>query len=185
LARVVVGPAVGVGERMNYKWIMAAGGVAALIAIGARKMFSKTAVDIIKKHEGWSAKVYNDPVGHPTIGWGHKLLPGEKFGTITQEQGEALLQADMARIDKEITPAISVKLTENQRAALVSFAFNVGSAAVRNSTLLKKLNAGDIAGAANELDRWNKARDKKTNQLIELPGLTARRAAEKSLFLTA
>jgi len=181
----VVDQAVGVGARMNYKWIMAAGGVAALIAIGARRMFSKTAVDIIKTHEGWSAKVYTDPAGHPTIGYGHKLLPGEKFGTITKDEGDALLLADMTRIDKEITPAISVKLTENQRAALVSFAFNVGAGAFRNSTLLKKLNAGDVAGAANELDKWNKARDKKTGQLVALPGLTARRTAEKTLFLTA
>jgi lysozyme len=59
---------------------------------------------------------------------------------------------------------------------LVSFAYNVGAGNLKASTLLKKLNAGDTAGAAQEFQRWNKAAGK------VLPGLTRRRACEALLF---
>ena len=161
-------------------------GIIALIGLtAARKLHTMNARDIIKKHEGWKANVYTDAAGHPTIGWGHKLLPGETLRTVTQEQGEALLSADMTRIEREIMPAITKPITANQKAAVICFAFNVGGAAFKSSTMLKKINAGDSQGAALEFLKWNKARDKKTGQLIPLRGLTARRTEEKTLFLTA
>lgn len=148
----------------------------------ARKLLPMSTLDLIKKHEGWRPNVYPDAAGHPTIGWGHKLLPGETFKTITEAQGEALLRQDMARIEKEIRPAITRDLSDNQRAAVVSFAFNVGANAFKSSTLLKKINAGDTQGAAAEFMRWNKAR--KNGELVPVLGLTRRRQDEKTLFLT-
>ena len=71
-----------------------------------------------------------------------------------------------------------VELTQGQFDALVSFAYNVGSRALSTSTLLKKLNAGDIKGAADEFLRWNKSGGK------VMPGLTNRRKAERALFLS-
>lgn len=170
---------------MNKAAMIAIGAVVVLGLISARKMTRMNAREIIKKHEGWSATVYKDSAGHATIGWGHKLLAGETFTRITNEQGEAILSADMARIEREIMPAIKVQLTENQKAAVICFAFNVGANAFKSSTMLKKLNAGDTQGAAAEFLKWNKARDQKTGKLVALRGLTTRRTDEKTLFLTA
>jgi lysozyme len=72
---------------------------------------------------------------------------------------------------------VKVTLSDEQKAALISFAYNVGQTALKGSTLLKKLNAGDIEGAANEFPRWNKAAGKVMN------GLTKRREGERALFL--
>lgn len=152
-----------------------------LLAMGGRKLMSKNAVDLIKKHEGLRLTRYLDVAGIPTIGYGHRILPGENFTTITKAQAEQLLLADIARIEREIMPAIKRPLSENQKAAVLCFAFNVGANAFKTSTMLTKINAGDMAGAAAEFDRWNKAR---VNGVLQpVAGLTKRRAEEKALFL--
>ena len=141
------------------------------------------ASDLIKKHEGWSATPYADAVGLQTIGWGHKLLKGEVMPIITDAQGEALLEADITRTANAIRAGYQRTPTPNQEAAFICFAFNVGASAFLGSTMLRKFNAGDIQGAADEFDRWNKARI--DGVLTPLPGLTARRADEKAVFLEA
>lgn len=140
--------------------------------------FSQTALDFIARVEGYSASVYKDVAGYLTIGFGHKLKPGEEFTNITREQAKALLAQDMQDAVDVVNRYVTVPLTENQYAALVSFAFNVGGRQFSESTMLKKLNMGDYAGAANELDRWVYAGGEKVG------GLIARREAEKTLFLT-
>lgn len=135
-------------------------------------------VTLIKQSEGLSLQVYKDAVGLPTIGYGHLIKAGESFTTITEAQAEALLKSDLKQFEVCVTNMVTVKLNQNQFDALVSFAFNLGCANLKSSTLLKKLNAGDYAGAANEFLRWNKAGGK------VLAGLTTRRAAEKVLFLS-
>lgn len=169
---------------MNDKWVWAAGAVAALVVFGVSRM-NKSLLQIIQDFEGWSAAPYRDTAGILTIGYGHKIQTGETFTTLTKAQGVALLQKDLDRIAAQILPAITVRISENEKNALLSFAYNVGPTAFKNSTLLKKLNAGDRDGAAAELLKWNKARDAKTQLLVVVPGLTARRQAEQSLFLTA
>jgi lysozyme len=77
---------------------------------------------------------------------------------------------------RDVDSLVKVSLNDNQYAAIVSFAFNLGVGNLKQSTLLKKLNAGDFAGAANEFAKWNKAGGK------VLAGLTRRRAAEAELF---
>lgn len=158
--------------------------IVALIGLtSARRLTTVNVRDIIKEHEGWSATRYIDTAGYPTIGWGHKILPGENLTKITKEQGEALLTADIERTRRGILPHITRPMNKNEEAAAVSLAFNIGVTAFKNSTLLKKWNAGDTAGAAAEFLRWNKER--KNGQLVVNRGLAARRAKEKTLFLTA
>lgn len=168
---------------MNKAAIIAIGAVVGLGLISARKIKRMNTRDIIKSHEGWRATRYLDTAGYPTIGWGHKITPGENLTTITKEQGEALLTADIERTRRGILPHITRPMNKNQEAAAISLAFNIGVTAFKNSTLLKKWNAGDKAGAAAEFLRWNKER--KDGQLVVNRGLAARREKEKTLFLTA
>ena len=139
---------------------------------------SQKGIDLIKRFEGVVLKVYKDAVGLPTIGYGHLIKKGEVFTTLTQQQAEELLAKDLKQFEEGISTSVKVALTQNQFDALVSFAFNLGMGNVNSSTLLRKLNAGDIQGAANEFVRWNKAGGK------TLAGLTRRRLAEKELFLS-
>lgn len=137
---------------------------------------------------------YLDPVGIWTIGWGHAISAGGKFlrgkenrkaardlypGGITLEQAEQLLRADLLDTCRDVAALVKAPLTDNQFAALVSFGFNVGCGNLAKSTLLRKLNGKDYAGAAAEFARWNKAGGE------VLAGLTRRRAAEAALFQSA
>lgn len=139
---------------------------------------SQKGIDLIKQFEGVVLKVYKDAVGLPTIGYGHLIKKGEVFTTITQQQAEELLAKDLKQFEEGISTSVKVALTQNQFDALVSFTFNLGIGNLNSSTLLKKLNVGDIQGAADQFPRWNKAGGK------TLAGLTRRRLAEKELFLS-
>lgn len=139
---------------------------------------SEKGLSVIKQFESLRLATYKDSVGIPTIGWGH-TGPEVKMGQkITQEEAVRLLRADVARFEKAVGRVVRVVLNQNQFDALVSFSFNVGSKALEDSTLLKRLNAGDVQGAADQFPRWNKAGGE------VLAGLTRRRAAERSLFLS-
>lgn len=141
-------------------------------------VISEKGLALIKQFESLRLATYKDSVGIPTIGWGH-TGPEVKMGQkITQEEAVRLLRADVARFEKAVGRVVRVVLNQNQFDALVSFSFNVGAQALEDSTLLKKLNAGDVQGAADQFPRWNKAGGE------VLAGLTRRRAAERSLFLS-
>lgn len=139
---------------------------------------SQKGIDLIKSFEGLSLKVYDDAVGLKTIGYGHLIKKGEVFTTISLQEAEDLLRKDLNQFEEGVSTSVKVALTQNQFDALVSFAFNLGMGNLNSSTLLKKLNAGDIQGAASEFGRWNRAGNK------VLAGLTRRRLAEKELFLS-
>lgn len=89
----------------------------------------------------------------------------------------ALLRADLQKFADGVDELRAVPLTEHQKAALVSFAFNVGLGNLKSSTLLRHLNDGDYQGAANQFLVWNKAAGH------VLPGLVKRREAERAMFL--
>ncbi|MEL6237024.1 MAG: lysozyme [Pseudomonadota bacterium] len=134
---------------------------------------------LIKESEGLRLSTYLDAVGKSTIGYGHLIRPGEMFnGPISLQQAESLLRNDLHDTEQGIASAVRVPLTQNQFDALASFVFNLGAGRLRSSTLLRKLNAGDYAGAANQFLLWDKAGGK------PLKGLTKRRQAERKLFLT-
>lgn len=136
---------------------------------------------LIKESEGLRLQAYlPTPDDVWTIGYGHTA--GVKKGqTITLAEAHAFLLQDVEDSERVIAKHVKVPLTRNQFDALVSFIHNFGETKFKTSTLLKKLNAKDYAGAANEFDRWvyQVANGKKT----KLPGLVTRRAKEKELFL--
>jgi len=136
---------------------------------------SQRGLDLIKQFEGLKLTAYVCPAGVLTIGYGTTagVTPGM---TITAERAEQLLRQDIAKFERGVRDSVKVPLTENQFSALVSFAYNVGLGAFRTSTLLRLLNKGEYAQAAEQFGRWNKAGGK------VLPGLTRRRAAERKLF---
>lgn len=136
---------------------------------------SKTGLNLIKQFEGCRLTAYRCPAGVWTIGYGHTggVKEGQK---ITQVQADAYLATDLGRYEKSVNEYVKVTINQNQFDALVSFTYNCGPGALKGSTLLRKLNAGDYTGAAAEFPRWNKAGGKVLN------GLIRRRAAEKALF---
>lgn len=133
-------------------------------------------IELIKRFEGCRLEAYLDCVGVPTIGYGH--IKDVQIGqTITQEQAEEFLKEDLDTVEQSIPNLVKVSLTGNQFSALCSFCFNLGLHALAESTLLKKLNAGDIQGAANEFKKWDHAGGRAN------AGLLKRRLAERDLFL--
>lgn len=141
---------------------------------------SSFGLSFIASWEGEILHVYADVVGIPTIGIGHVVLPGEDFSKgITHEQAIELLRKDVAKFEEAIEKYVKVPLNQNQYDALISLVFNVGSGVLQESrsTLAKKLNAGDYAGAADQFLLWCNAGGKR-NQ-----GLYNRRISERKLFL--
>lgn len=133
---------------------------------------------LIKSFEGLRLEKYKDAVGKWTIGYGHLILPNENFShPITEAEAEALLRTDLLMTERGVRKAVTVDLNQNQFDALVAFTFNLGAGNLQSSTLLKLLNQGEYAQAADQFLRWNKAGGK------VLAGLTRRREAERALFL--
>lgn len=138
---------------------------------------SVSGLSLIQKHEGLSFGVYLDPVGLPTVCWGHmdmRLKVGTQY---SRASCEAFLKEDSQTAQEAIRDLVKVPLTQNQFDALVSLVFNIGRPAFSRSTLLRKLNQEDYLGAAKEFPRWVFAGGKK------LPGLLTRRTDEMELFL--
>ena len=142
------------------------------------RQINAAGLELIKRFEGLRLSAYKCPAGVWTIGYGSTgphVRPGM---TITPREATELLQADLLKFERAVAALVTVTINENQFSALVSFAFNVGEGALARSTLLKHLNAGRIAMAAQEFLRWTKAGG------VELPGLVRRRQAERDLFST-
>jgi lysozyme len=159
-----------------------------LIAIGvAIALGGRTFMDSVKRliagEEGLRLTVYKDTGGVWTIGYGHKVVAGDNiypFGTrrtITQAEADELFKRDTRAATTAVEKAVRVSISDNQRAALISLAFNIGGTALANSTLVRKLNAGDVFGAAEEFKRWV------FDDGVKVEGLIARRERESNLFL--
>lgn len=135
-------------------------------------------INLIKKAEGFVAKIYDD-VGHPAIGYGQRLSQKEveKYADgITEEEATELLCSFLEPLETTLGRLIKVELKQNQFDALVSFAYNIGVGNFMSSTLLKKVNNKDFTGVSEEFGKWTKSGGK------ELPGLVARRKVEKALW---
>ncbi|HED3853074.1 TPA: lysozyme [Enterobacter soli] len=143
---------------------------------------SDKGIALIKEFEGCKLTAYQDSVGVWTIGYGWtQPVDGKTIRvgmTIKQETAERLLKTGLVRYESDVSRLVKVGLTQGQFDALVSFTYNLGARSLSTSTLLRKLNSGDYAGAADEFLRWNKAGGKVLN------GLTRRREAERALFLS-
>lgn len=135
------------------------------------------AVGLIAGYEGLRQSAYLDAVGVPTICYGHTgdVVMGQRR---TVEQCGDILQADILKAYDGIRPCINVRLTDGERIAYTSFAFNVGSGAFCRSTIARKINSGDRIGACNELPKWVYAKRR------ILPGLQKRRESERAYCLS-
>jgi lysozyme len=136
--------------------------------------------------EGFRSHVYKDAAGLPTIGVGHLLTRDElssgkiniegchvKYsGGLSQLEIRQLLFRDVANSERTVTDSVNVELAQHQFDTLVSFVFNVGSSAFRNSTLRRRLNAEKYTEVPSQLMRWTYACGKK------LRGLENRRSNE-------
>ena len=155
-------------------------------AVRVAQKTSNAGIDLIKRWEGFEEKPYDDVAGHKTIGYGTLLTPGHPLWfmpIITEKIADEYLRRHVTeKVDPVLSRYVKVPLTQNQYDALASFIYNLGEGNFKTSTLLKKLNARDYEGAANEFTRWNKARV--AGVLTPVAGLTNRRNSEKALFLS-
>lgn len=136
----------------------------------------------LKKLGGGRYIAYLCPAGVWTIYAG--CTKGVHEGMIvTEEQGEAMFATELERCEKDVTKLVTVDINQNEFDALVSFVYNCGPGALQNSSILRRLNNEDRAGAARAFHLYNKARDPRTRKLRVLRGLVSRRASESALFL--
>jgi len=130
---------------------------------------------LLEGREGVRLKAYRDVVGVWTIGIGHTAAAGEpapKAGmTITAEQADAIFERDLVQYEEAVSSAVKVAISQTQFDALVSLTFNIGIGAFKKSTVLRKLNAGDYAGAAQAFLLWRKP-----------PQIIGRRTSEMKQF---
>lgn len=147
--------------------------------------------DMIKNFEGFRANKYNDPAGHCTIGYGTLLHQGNCNNDASEQayasgineiQATQLLVTKANEFQRTINDNVQVELNQNQYDALVSFVYNIGSSAFRDSTLLRVLNSREYANVPTEIRKWTKGRV--NGQLVDLPGLVTRRNREANLFTT-
>ncbi len=144
----------------------------------AQKTTGAKGLSIIKQFEGLELKAYLCPAGVLTIGYGHTGSDVKPGMVITEAKADALLRLDLERFEGAVNK-LAPATTQEQFDALVSFTFNLGESALAKSTLLKKHNAGDYAGAAAEFAKWINAGGR------PLEGLKRRRAAEAQLYRSA
>jgi lysozyme len=147
----------------------------------ARKI-NEAGRELVKSFEGLRLDSYICAGGVRTIGWG-STGPHVKEGmTISLEEAETLLSTDLSRFERGVEAIVGLHPTnQDQFSAFVSFTFNLGLHALLKSTLLKRHKARDYQAAADQFREWNKARV--NGQLVPLAGLTARREAERKLYL--
>jgi lysozyme len=132
---------------------------------------------MLEGFEGLELCQYKDPVGNPTICYGH-LITSSMPECMTKQQCVNLLMQDLAVYEQCVHNAVKVPLNSNQFSALVDFAYNLGCGSLESSTLLKLLNEGNYGAVCPQLKRWVYA----GGQVF--PGLVSRRDAECNLFNT-
>ena len=157
--------------------------VADMLSIAIDQMaVSPFGVNLICSIEGKRLTAYDDGVGVWTIGFGTTVYPNsikvKKGDACTEAQAKAYMAHDLKKFESAVNNAVKIPLNQNQFDALVSLAYNIGTDAFSKSTLMKKLNANDIRGAADQFDVLVNAGGKR------MQGLVNRRAKEKALFLS-
>ena len=148
-----------------------------------------TGKNLIKGFEGLWLKAYQDVAGVWTIGWGStryangtRVKEGDVL--LNRECADDLFDRTLAPFEDVVNRAVKVPLTQNQFNALVDFAYNVGDGALEISTLLKRLNAGDYEGAAEQFLVWDEVTDPATGKRVVNEDLVKRRQKDRALFLS-
>ncbi|MDI6865775.1 lysozyme [Thermodesulfovibrio yellowstonii] len=138
-------------------------------------------IELVRRFEGFSPRIYLCPAGYPTVGYGHVVTPEERYKFvrgITKEEAEELLRQDLAKFEVGVRAQLKgVRLHDYCIDALTSFAYNVGLFAFKSSTLRRLILQGELTDAAEQFLRWVYAGGRK------LRGLELRRRAERELFL--
>src|ERR1035438_920758 len=138
--------------------------------------YSKQGLALTEGFESCRLIAYQDIKGIWTIGWGH-TGPEVVEGLVwTQNQADSQLVMDLQRAERMVNTCVTVDLSQGQFDAMVDFAFNLGCNAEKGSTLLKLVNQGDFAGAANEFEKWDHASG------VVVAGLLRRRVADGAAF---
>lgn len=139
--------------------------------------------DLIQSFERCELTAYPDPVtgGNPwTVGWGHTGSDVYEGQTVTQDAADSLFEQDISKAENAVNAMVTVSISDNRFAALVSFAYNAGIGALQDSFLLKCVNANNFEGAAEQFLRWDHGHA--DGAVVVVPGLLRRRQAEKDLF---
>ncbi len=149
--------------------------------------------ELLARFEGFSSTAYQDQAGLWTIGFGHLIVPGDGFWhptnnpsgvrEISVEDARDLKERDAETAINAVDSCVRVPVSDNQRNALISLAYNIGAGAFCGSSLVRSLNAGDYQAAADWFRVWNKVRDPATGDMIVSAGLVKRREQERELFL--
>lgn len=140
-------------------------------------LFGSAGLALLKQSEGFRARIYLDPAGISTIGYGHRVLPSESFpDEIDEAHASQLLAEDVRIAEQAVLKLVKVAITQGQFDALVDFVYNLGPNHLAASTLLRDLNLGRYDAAAEQLLLWDHAGTK------EVAGLKARREAEFHLW---
>jgi lysozyme len=141
-----------------------------------RAAWCAIAVTCVSGFEGLRQVAYSDPVGIPTICFGE--TKGVRLGDrATMDECKGMLSDSLEIANRGVDSCVRTYLPDTRRAAFVSMTYNIGVGNFCSSTLVRKLNSGDVVGACNEMPRWNRAKG------IVLPGLTKRRASEREMCL--
>lgn len=145
-------------------------------------MINQAGIDLIKRWEGCKLKAYKDVAGIWTVGYGLTSRAGFiEVGpdtVLTQEEADWYLEKVVDDFASKISPMITAPINENQFAAFVSLAYNIGVGAFQKSSALRRFNAGQIMEVPAAMRMWKKAGGK------VVQGLVNRREAEVKLFLT-
>lgn len=134
------------------------------------------AIMLTNTFEGTVLKTYKDPIGIITACKGHTAPDLKMNQTFTPEQCDEIQYADLLK-HADGLKCVTLPMTDSEKAAYLSFIFNVGEKAFCDSSIVRRMNKGDSVGACNELPRWVHAGGR------VLPGLVSRRAAERDLCL--
>jgi lysozyme len=150
---------------------------------------SEQGINLIKSFEGLRLSAYRDVAGIWTIGYGSTryhdgkpVKPGDKLAD--EQQADALFANTLGQYEDAVNQYVKVPLTQSQFDALVSFTYNEGTGALKESTLLKKLNEKDYPGAADQFLVWNKITSPQTGEKEVCTDLSVRRRQERQLFLS-
>lgn len=138
---------------------------------------SENGLKFLKDEEGFRPTPYKDSGGALTIGFGHKILEGESFTSLSIVEATDLLEKDILKAETCIINFVREPLNQNEFDSLTSFIFNIGCAQFKGSTMLKLLNIGDFDSAAEQFPRWCKDNGKIIKALLN------RRLREKAMFL--
>lgn len=138
------------------------------------------ALPLVSKYEGLRPVAYRDAVGVPTVCYGETagVKMGDKY---TVEQCKQMLLASLPKYAKQIEPCIKPQIPDSMRAALISFAYNLGPGWVCKGSIRRNLDAGNLKGACDAMLAFDTARDRRTGERVRLRGLTIRRNEERAL----